>query len=404
MQNHPFFRSAIGGGALALLLVWAGCSGDQGPVSSTGEQPEMRAPAAKRAAPVVPGRYIVVLEDGTLAADVPGRARGLARKHGGQEEQIYRHALKGFAARGLSQAAVARLRNEPGVKLVEQDRVWTLNKPGKGRGPGGGGGGGGGGCQTQTVPWGIDRVGGARDGSSIGKTAWIIDTGISAVNDLNLNTAKSANFVTKGKNSFDDKNGHGTHVAGTVAAKDNACDVVGVAAGAEVAAVRVLGRDGSGYTSWIVAGIDHVAENGVAGDVANMSLGGYTGSSAYTAMDYAVINAANQGILFAVAAGNSADDASYYTPAHTNYSGVYTVSAIGTNDCLASFSNYGSPVDVAAPGVGVESLSKDGGTVTYSGTSMAAPHVAGLLLLGPLGSDGTACGDPDGNPDPIAHN
>ena len=81
----------------------------------------MRAPAAKRAAPVVPGRYIVVLEDGTSAADVPGRARGLARKHGGQEEQIYRHALKGFAARGLSQAAAARLRNEPGVKLVEAE-------------------------------------------------------------------------------------------------------------------------------------------------------------------------------------------------------------------------------------------------------------------------------------------
>ena len=134
-----------------------------------------------------------------------------------------------------------------------------------------------------------------------------------------------------------------------------------------------------------------------------MSLGGYSGTSE-TAMDVAVKQAADQGILFAIAAGNSAEDASYYTPAHIeNKLGVYTVSAIGTNDCLASFSNYGSPVDVAAPGVGVESLAKDGGTVTYSGTSMAAPHLAGLLLLGLLGSDGTACGDPDGNPDLIAN-
>jgi len=107
--------------------------------------------------------------------------------------------------------------------------------------------------------------------------------------------------------------------------------------------------------------------------------------------------------LLAIAAGNSAEDASYYTPAHIdNYGGTYTVSAIGTDDCLASFSNYGSPVDVAAPGVGVESLAKDGGTVTYSGTNMAAPNVAGFLLLGPLGFDGTSCGDPDGNPDLIA--
>ncbi|MBT6622445.1 MAG: S8 family serine peptidase [Gemmatimonadetes bacterium] len=401
MKDHSFFRSAINVGALALLLVSVGCSGDLDPVSSLGEQTKMMAPVAKRAAPVVPGRYIVVLEDGVSAADVPGRARGLARKHGGQEEQIYRHALKGFAARGLSQSAAARLRDEPGVKIVEQDRVWTLNKRGGGKGPGGGGGGGG--CQTQTVPWGIARVGGVSDGSSLTGTAWIIDTGISGVSDLNLNTEKSANFVTKGKNSSNDGNGHGTHVAGTVAAKDNGCDVVGVAAGAEVAAVRVLDNRGSGYTSWIVAGIDYVAANGVAGDVANMSLGGYSGTNE-TAMDVAVKQAADQGILFAIAAGNSAEDASYYTPAHIeNKVGVYTVSAIGTNDCLASFSNYGSPVDVAAPGVGVESLAKDGGTVTYSGTSMAAPHVAGLLLLGLLGSDGTACGDPDGNPDLIAY-
>ena len=136
------------------------------------------------------------------------------------------------------------------------------------------------------------------------------------------------------------------------------------------------------------------------GDVANMSLGG---SGTSTAMESAVQNAAAQGIAFVLAAGNSSSDANNFTPARTNGPNIYTVSATDINDDFAYFSNYGNPpVDYAAPGVAVESLSNEGGTVSFNGTSMAAPHVAGLLLLGSIQTDGFANGA-DGTPDPIAH-
>ena len=271
----------------------------------------------------------------------------------------------------------------------------SISKPGKGRG------GGGGGCQAATVPWPITRVGGAVDMSGSSKRAFVIDTGINQVGDLNIDTGLAANFVTRGKNRWTDGNGHGTHVAGTIAAIDNDCDVVGVAAGATVVPVRTLDKNGSGYTSWIVAGIDYVAAVGNPGDVANVSLGG-SGTSA--AMEDAVQNAAAQGIAFALAAGNSSSDANNFTPARTNGPNIYTVSATDIGDNFASFSNFGNPpIDYAAPGVGVESLSHEGGTVTYSGSSMAAPHVAGLLLSGAISTDGYANGDSDGFADPIAH-
>ena len=136
------------------------------------------------------------------------------------------------------------------MRYVEQDLVVSISKPGKGRG-----GGGGGGCQAETVPWGITRVGGAVDMSGSSKRAFVIDTGINQVGDLNIDIGLAANFVTRGKNRWTDGNGHGTHVAGTIAAIDNDCDVVGVAAGATVVPVSTLDKNGSGYTSWIVAGI-----------------------------------------------------------------------------------------------------------------------------------------------------
>jgi subtilisin family serine protease len=217
---------------------------------------------------------------------------------------------------------------------------------------------------------------------------------------LNVDAGRSVSFVTRGKNSAKDGNGHGTHVAGTIAAIDNGIDVIGVAAGATVIAVRVLGNSGSGFYSWVIAGIDHVADNGSSGDVANMSLGGPPSQ----AVDAAVVAAASKGIMFSLAAGNSSNDANNHTPARVNGDNIYTVSAIDSSDDFAWFSNYGNPpIDWAAPGVSVLSTKKGGGTTTYSGTSMAAPHVAGLLLLGGIQSDGTASGDPDGNPDPIAH-
>jgi len=255
-----------------------------------------------------------------------------------------------------------------------------------------------GGGDDQETPWGVTRVGGSLGAS--GRTAWVIDTGVDLDHaDLNLDLAMTKNFVST-ENITDDTNGHGTHVAGTIAAIDNGLDVVGVAAGNVVVGVRVLDTNGSGAISDIVAGIDYVAQNGSPGDVANMSLGGKGESQA---MEDAIKRATDLGIQFAIAAGNDGADASDYTPASIDTLGAVTVSAIGENDCLASFSNYGAPVDVAAPGVDVVSLANGGGTRPLSGTSMAAPHVAGLLLHDSLNSDGTICGDKDGTPDPIAH-
>ncbi len=208
------------------------------------------------------------------------------------------------------------------------------------------------------------------------------------------------NFVTRGKNSADDGNGHGTHVAGTIAAIDNDIDVVGVAAGATVVPVRVLSNNGSGYMSWVLAGVDYVAANADPGDVANMSLGG----GVSTSLDNAVKTAAANGIHFVLAAGNDSMHANNSSPARANGDFIYTVSAIDNNGNFAWFSNYGNPpVDVAAPGVNILSTASGGGATTMSGTSMAAPHVAGLLLLNSLNTNGTASNDPDGTADPIAY-
>jgi subtilisin family serine protease len=194
-----------------------------------------------------------------------------------------------------------------------------------------------------------------------------------------------------------DQNGHGTHVAGTIAAKDNTIGVIGVAPGATVVPVRVLDRRGSGSTSGVIAGVDYVGANGKPGDVANMSLGG--GISA--TLDQAVIDAAKGGVRFALAAGNESDDADNHSPARAEGANIFTVSAIDINDKFASFSNYGNHVDWAEPGVSIKSTWLSGGYNTISGTSMATPHLAGLLLAGAVKVGGYAQNDPDGKPDPI---
>jgi hypothetical protein len=357
---------------------------------------------------------IVVLNDdfapGGHAAN-QAAARGVARGLGISPSHAYGTALFGFAG-SIPAGRLTALDRDPRVAYWEFDQIARVpgprpnaprwcNDPANADDPRCGGGGGeeetpGG----QTTPWGITRVGGAEVYTGTRK-AWIIDSGIDLDHpDLNVDVNLSANFVFRGKDSPDDGNGHGTHVAGTVAAIDNDIDVVGVAAGASVVAVRVLDNSGSGSYSGVIAGVEYVAVNASNGDVANMSLGG-PGSSA---LDEAVEAAAASGVKFSLAAGNSGSNANNYSPARANGANIYTVSAIGQNGCLASFSNYGSAVDYAAPGVGVESTKKGGGTTTYSGTSMAAPHVAGILLLGNVATDGTvSCGDPDDKPDPIAH-
>ena len=175
---------------------------------------------------------------------------------------------------------------------------------------------------------------------------------------------------------------------------------MGVAAGATVVAVRVLDNSGSGYASWVIAGVDYVGANGKSGDVANMSLGG----SSYQPLDDAVLGASAV-VKFAIAAGNSDADASNYSPAEVNGPNVYTVSAFGQGDVWASWSNWGysNPVDYSCPGVNILSLKAGGGTTTMSGTSMATPHLAGILLLGNPGTDGSVT-DSQNVDEPIAHN
>ena len=301
-------------------------------------------------------------------------------------QSVFNFAFDGFVV-NLTDAELSELLKDKRVKSIEQDRLVTLAPP-PGKGPGNGGGDdGGGGSTSQQVPYGITRVGGFADGT--GKTAWVIDSGIDLDHpDLNVDVSRSISFT--GDNDPNDGNGHGTHVAGTIAAVDNNIGVVGVAAGASVVSVKVLGNDGSGQFSWTVQALDYVAAVGNAGDVANMSLGP---SSRFTdsATDNATAGLGATGVRVTIAAGNSYDDCAFYSPARTNHPNVFTISGIGEQDVVYWSSNYGSPVDYAAPGVDVLST-VPGGYDTFSGTSMAAPHAAGVILLGSYTSDGVRLG------------
>jgi subtilisin family serine protease len=337
--------------------------------------------------------YICVFKNERVAkADIPAKANAAAAAHGGSVSHVYRTAIRGFSA-NISEAGMnAMRRNNPTIAYCEQDQVMSLVAVSAKGKPGGGGTT----QPPQEKPWGITRVNGG--GAGTFATAWVIDTGIDLDHpDLNVDVARSRNFVAR-ETSPDDLNGHGSHVSGTIAAKDNTIGVIGVAPGATVVAVRVLDRRGSGSNSGVIAGVDYVAQTGKAGDVANMSLGG----SVSTALDTAVVNAAAGGIRFALAAGNESDNANNHSPGRANGSNVFTVSAFGSGDRWASFSNYGNPpVDYAEPGVSIKSTWKDGGYNTISGTSMATPHLAGLLLAGAVKAGGSVTGDPDGNPDTI---
>lgn len=368
--------------------------------------PQQEVDATSQNGAFIDGQYIVVFKQNeTLRMDPNAtyEQRVEAMRKSGRDildsngikdatiEQAYGKAISGIAAK-LTANEAEILRNDPRVAYVEQDRIVTLGKPGTG---------GGGTTAGQETPWGITRIGGATSG--VGKTAWIIDTGINLSHpDLNVDVARSTSMFTSGRDAgtAEDYNGHGSHVAGTIAALNNNIGVVGVAAGATVVAVKVLDSRGSGSYSGVIAGVDYVASNGKSGDVANMSLGGPVSQ----ALDDAIL-AASGSVKFALAAGNESADANNSSPARVNGQNIYTVSAIDVNDRFASFSNYGNPpVDFAAPGVSIKSTWKDGGYNTISGTSMASPHMAGLLLLGNVTTSGSAIGDPDGQPDPIAHN
>ncbi|AIG78124.1 S8 family peptidase [Amycolatopsis japonica] len=302
--------------------------------------------------------YIVVLKDGSTA-DKPS----LASKFGGAIGRQYTQGISGFSV-ALKERQAKRLAADPAVAFVEQNKVLRAEA-----------------TQTNPPSWGLDRID-QRDLPLDGKytysttasnvNVYVLDTGIRATHtDFGGRVKQGYDFVDNDTNA-DDGYGHGTHVAATIAGAK-----YGVAKGASLYPVRVLGSDGSGTTAGVISGVDWITKNAKKPAVANASLGG----GASTALDTAVRNSIKSGVTWTIAAGNSNVNAANTSPARVTE--ALTVAAADRTDRRASFSNYGSVVDLFAPGVSITSAWKDNDTATYTGngTSFAAPHVAGAAAL-----------------------
>ncbi len=315
----------------------------------------------------IPNQYIVVLEDWAAGArgedsNAEAVATELSIVYGGKVERIFKHALNGYAVE-MSAKEAENLSKDLRVQYVEEDGIVTANV-------------------TQTgATWGIDRID-QRDlpldtnynynVTGSGVTAYIIDTGIRTTHtQFGGRAAVSYDAIGDGQNG-QDCNGHGTHVAGTVGGS-----TYGVAKGVQLRAVRVLNCQGSGTNSGVIAGVDWVTANHPSPSVANMSLGG----GASSALDTAVSNSVASGVTYGVAAGNDNLNACNYSPARV--ASAITVGSTTSTDARSSFSNYGTCLDIFAPGSSITSSwsTSDTATNTISGTSMATPHVVGVAAL-----------------------
>ncbi|RVU28561.1 S8 family peptidase [Streptomyces antnestii] len=309
----------------------------------------------------VSGSYIVLLDK---KANTDAK-QDLAKEYGGKLKRSYSSAVNGFSVNGLSETEAKRLAADSSVAKVVQNKKFHIDA-----------------TQDNPPSWGLDRIdqtdtaGDGKytypDSAGQGVTAYVIDTGV-RISHKDFGGRASYGFdAVDNDNSADDGNGHGTHVAGTIAG-----DAHGVAKKAKIVAVRVLDDQGSGTTEQVVAGIDWVTKNHQGPSVANMSLGG----GADEALDAAVQKAIASGVTFAVAAGNESADASQGSPARVKE--AITVASSTKDDQQSDFSNYGSVVDIYAPGSDITSdwNTSDDATNTISGTSMATPHVVGAAAV-----------------------
>ncbi|MFI5533696.1 S8 family serine peptidase [Kitasatospora sp. NPDC051853] len=313
----------------------------------------------------IPGSYLVTLKPGSGLAPSSAAAQGLAVQRGGRITQVWDKAVHGYAVEGLTAVQARRLAADPSVAGVEQNQVFTVTA-----------------TQANPPSWGLDRIDQAAlplnqsytypDRAGAGVTAYVIDTGVRISHtDLAPRAANGWDFVDNDAVA-QDGNGHGTHVAGTIAGTK-----YGVAKAAKVVGVRVLDNNGSGTTAGVVSGVEWVTKNAVKPAVANLSLGG----GVSTTLDNAVAASIASGVTYAVAAGNSNANANNYSPARVPT--AITVGSTTSTDARSSFSNYGSRLDLFAPGSSITSAwgTGDTATNTISGTSMATPHVAGAAAV-----------------------
>ncbi|MEU2060772.1 S8 family peptidase [Streptomyces sp. NPDC013455] len=323
----------------------------------------------------VAGSYIVLLDEKTSSAE----KKELAAEYGGAISRTYGSAVNGFSADSLTETEARRLAADPAVATVVQNKKFHIDSR-----------------QENPPSWGLDRIDQgdtAGDGTYTypdkageGVTAYVIDTGVRVSHEDFEGRAVSGFDAVDNDDKADDGNGHGTHVAGTIAGTAH-----GVAKKAKIVAVRVLDDNGSGTTEQVVAGIDWVTRNHQGPSVANMSLGG----GADPALDEAVRKAIASGVTFAVAAGNESVDAGQGSPARVPE--ALTVASSTKDDAQSDFSNFGKIVDLYAPGSDITSdwNDSDQGTKTISGTSMATPHVTGAAAV-------YLAGHPDATPAQVA--
>ena len=331
---------------------------------------------------VIPNQFIIYLRDNKESNSIdPLEFYNSELKDTGTELlYVYFHVVKGLAIKIPNEKVLEQLKNNPSVVYIGNDRKIStfINTH----------------IENQIIPESVDRVDDESlnniNSNFVDADIAILDTGID-LDHADLNVFHERSFIP-GTINADDDHGHGTHLAGVAAAKDNSFGVVGIAPGARLWAIKVLDSSGTGEISTLIKGLDYINQKPNQVDVAVLSLGCECESGA---LDIAIHNSVKAGITIVVAAGNEGKDARTFTPA--NNPEVITVSAIadtdgkcggkglaspyGADDTLASFSNYGDVVDISAPGVDIYSTFKSNSYTKLTGTSMAAPHVAGAAAL-----------------------